>query len=100
MPKPLTLDAALQKLDKKPLRKLANTALAAGKSVDATIADVVAAIDVAIPWALIIPGPLGIALEALDGPIALAIAKPIVHAVVDARAKAVAKKAVKLLAAM
>ena len=95
MPKTLTLDAALQKIDKKPLRKLASTKLGEGKSVDETIADVVAAIDAAIPWALILPGPLGIAMEAVDGPIALAIAKPLVHAVVDARAKALAKKKAK-----
>lgn len=91
--KPLTLDATIQKLDKRPLRKLAKGALADGKSVDEAVAAVVAAIDAAIPWALIIPGPLGIVIEALDGPIALAIATPIVRGVAEAQAKKAAKAA-------
>ena len=66
----------LAHLDVPHLRAIAAHQLAAGHTREEVIADVVATIDALIPWSVI--GPVGVVIEALDGPLALLIAGLIV----------------------
>lgn len=75
----------LAHLDSAALRSLAEHLLDAGHSREEAIADIVAMVDALVPWAVIIPGPIGVAVEALDGPIAKAIAGLVVNGVISAR---------------
>ncbi len=65
-------------IDIPSMTALAQHQLAAGHTRAEVIADVVAVVDALIPWSVLIPGPAGVAVEALDGPIATAIATAIV----------------------
>lgn len=79
-------------IDKPTLRELASTLLADGHDADEVIRQVVRAIDAAVDWVAIgsAAGPVGTAvgvgLEAVDGPIATAIATSIVRAAERRRA--------------
>jgi hypothetical protein len=65
-------------VDVPAITALAQHQLAAGHTREEVISDVVAVVDALIPWSVLIPGPAGVAVETLDGPIATAIATLIV----------------------
>jgi hypothetical protein len=75
----------LPHLDTAALRDLAEHQLEAGHTREEVVADIVAMIDALVPWAVIIPGPIGVVVEALDGPIAKAIAGIVVNGVIAGR---------------
>lgn len=68
----------LRAIDREALRDIAIHQLEAGHSVEEVIDDIVETIDAIIPWSVI--GPAGIVIEAIDGPIAKAVARLIVGA--------------------
>lgn len=78
----------LAKLDVPSLVSSAQKLLKAGKDKEATVLEVIRIIDAMVPWNVLIPGPIGAALEVVDGPIARAVALYIVE-----KAEAKAKKA-------
>lgn len=77
----------LPHIDGATLRELAEHLLESGHSKEEAVADIVAAIDALVPWAILIPGPVGAVVEALDGPIANAIARLIVSAAASTKRK-------------
>lgn len=78
----------LAKLDVPSLVSSAQKLLKSGKDKEATVLEVIRIIDAMVPWNVLIPGPIGAALEVVDGPIARAVALYIVE-----KAEAKAKKA-------
>jgi len=78
----------LAKLDVPSLVSSAQKLLKSGKDKEATVLEVIHIIDAMVPWNVLIPGPIGAALEVVDGPIARAVALYIVE-----KAEAKAKKA-------
>jgi hypothetical protein len=89
MPRPkIRLKDILAYVDVDALRTLAAEQLAAGHSREEVIEDIVALVDALVPWAVIIPGPAGVLVEAADGPIATAIAKLVVGVAQATRKKA------------
>lgn len=78
----------LAKLDVPSLVSSAQKLLKSGKDKEATVLEVIRIIDAMVPWNVLIPGPIGAALEVVDGPIARAVALHIVE-----KAEAKAKKA-------
>lgn len=78
----------LAKLDVPSLVSSAQKLLKSGKDKEATVLEVIRIIDAMVPWNVLIPGPIGAALEVVDGPIARAVALYIVE-----KAEAKTKKA-------
>ena len=84
MKPPVPLKTVLAHLDLPSLKDAAHTLLAAGRTRDQVIEDITAMVDAMIPWAEILGlvGPvgaaIGVALDAVDAPIAIAIAKLVV----------------------
>lgn len=75
---PVRIADVLRHVDVHALQNHAANALAAGRDRATVIREIVALVDAAIPWSEIIPSPIGVALEAVDAPIATAIATMIV----------------------
>ena len=91
MPK-IRISDVLEAVDLPALRELAVHQLEAGHTRAEVIADIVFLVDAVVPWAVLLPGPAGAVVEAVDGPIAIAIATLVVGAA-DALRKRKAKRA-------
>jgi hypothetical protein len=76
---------ALAHIDHARLGQIADTLLAGGQSPDDVAQHIADLLDVAIPFALLVPPPLGELLEAVDGPIFGLIAHGIVKVAVKRR---------------
>ena len=83
--KPPRLRDVIDHVDIPPLRAFAEHQLAGGLSRAEVIDDVIALVDACIPWDVILPGPVGITAELVDGPLARAIAAMVVAGVVAAQ---------------
>lgn len=82
------LKTLLAHLDLPELHEVAADLLAAGRTREQVIDDIVALVDAAVPWEAIIPGPAGAVVEAVDAPLAKAIARFVVGAAERKRKKA------------
>ncbi len=82
----------LAKLDVPSLISSAQKLLKSGKGKEATVLEILRIIDAMIPWNVLVPGPVGAVLEAVDGPIARAVALYIVEKA-EAAGTSKAKKA-------
>jgi hypothetical protein len=82
----------LAKLDIPSLVSSAQKLLKTGRDKEAVVLEIIRIIDALIPWAILVPGPIGAALEIADGPIARAVALYIVEKA-EAANKPKAKKA-------
>ncbi len=87
----LRLADVIKHVDITAVGQLAEELLEAGHSRDEIVADVAALVDLALPFPVLVPGPAGLALEALDGPVLLAIIRVVVIAA-ERRIKAKGKK--------
>ena len=82
----LRLSTLFAHVDQPALRDIAEHLLDAGHDRKKVVDDIVAAIDAAIPFAVLVPGAIGTLLESVDGPLARMVANLIVGAVEKARA--------------
>lgn len=74
----------LAKLDVPHLVAAARQLLAEGKTDEQAILEIIRIIDAIVPWNILVPGPVGMVLEVVDGPIARAVA---IHILKKAKAK-------------
>lgn len=75
----LTVEKALSHIDIPKLVEKATELLEKGHTKAEVIATIVGIVDSLIPWNIILPPPVGLLVEALDGPIANAVALCIVE---------------------
>lgn len=73
------VESALAHIDIPKLVEKATELLEKGHSKAEVIATIVAIVDSLIPWNILLPPPVGLLVEALDGPIANAVAIAIVE---------------------
>lgn len=74
MAKKITLKKLLPHINIPNLTKVAQGLSDAGHTEDEIVDDIVALVDATVHWDKIIPGPVGAAVEAFDGPVATALA--------------------------
>ena len=83
MPKPATLADVLSHIDRDALHDQVLSWHDQGMDADQIIHEITRVIDAAVPWGAL--GPVGLLIEMVDGPIAEAIARLIVHAIIAAK---------------
>lgn len=76
----LRLADVLKHVDIAAVGELAEALLEAGHSRDDIVHDVAGIVDQLLPFSVLVPGPAGLALEAIDGPVLLAIVRLVVVA--------------------